>query len=157
MSPKPAVPAAPAKPAVPPMPPTPAAGMPAAKPVSASTGAIPPALDEEETTPLPPGSPEASPIQTATMADLFVSQGHPEKAVPIYQKLLQANPTDGELIRKLTDAARAAAAAEASAPPALAADGDGGGSREALHQTLEKVRSRRRAPSAHPALAGKEP
>jgi len=38
------------------------------------------------------------------MADLFVKQGHPEQAIPIYEKLLAADPANAALSAKLADA-----------------------------------------------------
>ena len=65
-----------------------------------------------------------APIQTATMADLFVKQGHPEQAIPIYEALLASDPGNPSLSEKLAAARSAAAKPSASAgvipePPAF--------------------------------------
>lgn len=123
------------------------------------------------------------------MADLFVRQGHPEQAIPIYEKLLAAEPQSAVLREKLTSARAALAAkqpqpaaestpsdlAMGAVPPMPEADEstrppDGPqpvawsepapspalSSRDRLTKVLGNVRSRRRAPAAAPALAGRD-
>lgn len=48
------------------------------------------------------------------MADLFVRQGHPEQALPIYEKLLAAEPGNAVYREKLTSARAALAGKQAA-------------------------------------------
>lgn len=93
--------------------PVPAAEAPRPAPapsIAASSGAIPTGnLDDEERTPVPDAAPAS--IQTVTMADLFVQQGHAAKAVPIYEGLLAEDPANASLREKLIAARRAASPA----------------------------------------------
>lgn len=78
-------------------------------PVPLSAGAIPTGtLDDDEPTPVPDSAPAPASIQTVTMADLFVQQGHAAKAIPIYERLLAEDPSNVTLREKLITARRAA-------------------------------------------------
>jgi hypothetical protein len=92
------------------------------------------------------------------MADLFVQQGHPEQALPIYEKLAAADPTNGALARKLADARAMIGGVRAPVPaaPSFASNGASDDPEEILRDALAKIRERRRAPSSLPALSGRE-
>ncbi len=94
----------------------------------------------------------AVPIQTATVGDLFVQQGHPEKAIPIYENLLRLDPSNADLARKLA-AAQSATAAPAPDPPPSPAPNPARGADAELRTLLSRVRGRRRGPTPAPALA----
>ena len=57
------------------------------------------AVERLETAPEPPGE-EA--IETPTMAALYASQGHLDRAVEVYRRLVEASPDDEELAGKLS-------------------------------------------------------
>lgn len=147
----------------------------------------PPEIDEEERTP-PDGIAAPTSIQTVTMADLFVRQGHPEQAIPIYEKLLAAEPGSAVLREKLTSTRAALAGKQLEPTESTPPDADTGAvppgpaadeatvpphgpeplawsepapspvltARERLTAALGTVRSRRRAPTSAPALAGRD-
>lgn len=112
--------------------------------------------------PVSPPAPVAppAPIQTQTMADLYLSQGHFDKAVPILESLLAADPTSASLREKLIDAKQQAVMGstqpgfedsdEEDEQPPPAGQGK-------LRGLLSKVRSRRKAAPPNPSLSGKEP
>ena len=75
---------------------------------------------------------------TATLADLYAQQGHFDKALEIYERLVQKNPDDPEL------AARFRAAIAQAAVETPNARGDRRGRLERLEALLTRVRRRRR-------------
>ena len=89
------------------------AAAPAAAPM---VEAIPP--EEEE----PAAAPEA--IPTATLAEIYVRQGLPERALEVYERILAADPSNAEIqsrVRELREIlAPAAPAAESEEEPTIA-------------------------------------
>lgn len=86
--------------------------------------------EEEEEPEVPasePAEPQASPLSTATIADLYLSQGFPEKALEIYSELLKGDPANIELrqqletIQRMLAAEKQADAAEIPVTPAAVA------------------------------------
>ncbi|UFS69656.1 tetratricopeptide repeat protein [Geomonas sp. RF6] len=78
-------------------------------------------LPEEPEPPQAPAPPVAAqgkdPLSTATMAELYLSQGFPEKALRIYRALLEDDPANLTYTRRAAELERAiAAAAEAGVP-----------------------------------------
>ncbi len=78
----------------------------------------------------------SAPIATATIAEIYIGQGYPEKALKVYRDLLRANPYDEKIRQKLVDlkkrledaqggreAAVDEAASEVSKAPETPADG----------------------------------
>jgi tetratricopeptide (TPR) repeat protein len=96
-----------------------------------------------------PQHPSRDPLTTATLAELYVSQGFPEKAAVVYRELMSADPGNesyrsryAELTRAEQQAAPAAAPAqgEAAAPAAASAADD---PESLLVGWLENIRRRR--------------
>jgi hypothetical protein len=146
----------------PPAPPMAAPKPPAPPPMAAPRPPAPPPIAATKPPAPPPAAPPAppAPIQTQTMADLYLSQGHFDKAVPILESLLAADPTSAQLREKLIDAKQQAVMGstqpgfedsdEEDEQPPPAGQGK-------LRGLLSKVRSRRKAASPNPSLSGKEP
>jgi len=71
---------------------------------------------EAKRAPAPEAQAEKAPFVTETMAQLYLEQGHRDKALEIYRQLVAAKPQDVELRRRLEAVERAAAAPAAPAP-----------------------------------------
>jgi hypothetical protein len=129
-------------------------------PMDASSGAAPfePTLLDDGP-PEPPPSREPSDggdgIETPTMAELYASQGHFDKAVAVYRNLLARDPNETQYLERIEELEMLAKASadSASAVPAepaeLRGDGLSDSSRqqtiEILEQWLEGIRRSRRA------------
>jgi tetratricopeptide (TPR) repeat protein len=61
----------------------------------------PPLYEDEPSPPTPPAS-----VASATIAELFVSQGFPEKGADVYRELLQADPDNQVFIRRIDELLR---------------------------------------------------
>lgn len=76
----------------------------------------PPLYEQEEPSnepPLPNVEEVTAPVVSATIAELYVSQGFPEKGIETYQMLLQGEPDNESWKRRLTELSAPAAAVEA--------------------------------------------
>jgi hypothetical protein len=121
-SPSPATPAP-----LPPMPPPasaaaaatrePAAPAPAAappEPISAPSPAAAPAREPEAAPPA--AEPPAADLMSATLAELYFNQGFTVKAVEVYRQLLERDPGNGRLQRRLEELQKIAASPAPAAP-----------------------------------------
>jgi tetratricopeptide (TPR) repeat protein len=90
-----------------------------------------PVVQQAEPPPPPPRAAIPAPTQTATLAELYRSQGHTEKGLEIYRKLLAADPANPSLVR---------AVRELQAPPASVQSGP----KAILEKLLDRIAERRR-------------
>ncbi len=90
--------------------------------------------------PEPPGVPEVDEIETPTMAELYASQGHFDRAVAVYRNLLVRSPNETqyrERIEELEMLGNAAALPKAPAAPAPSREaGEDGLSAESMKKTI---------------------
>jgi thioredoxin-like negative regulator of GroEL len=95
-------------------------------------------------------------IETATMAELYASQGHFDRAVAVYRNLLARNPNETQYrdrIEELEMLANAAALPETAVPRALSLEAVGDGLTDesrtktigVLSSWLEAIRKSREA------------
>ena len=78
-----------------------------------------------------------NPLSTVTLAELYVSQGFLKRALTIYRELLDADPDNADLKRRLYDLKTAIDEDAASARSSLLA-GDGAAAGERVVETLER-------------------
>lgn len=116
-------------------------------------------LPTVEATPVEPSPahPPAAPtgddgIETPTMAELYASQGHFDKAVTVYRNLLARDPNETQYLERIEELemlAKASAGAAGAAPAQARGDGlsDSGRDKtiEVLEQWLQGIRRSRRA------------
>jgi hypothetical protein len=77
---------------------------------------------------------------SATLAELYFNQGFTEKAVEVYRQLLEREPGNERLRRRLEELeAPAAPAAPTPAPPAASAAADTASRRIALERTIARL------------------
>lgn len=60
------------------------------------------------------------PLVTATLADLYLRQGHSAEAIAVLEALLRRSPGREDLLRRLDEARRLAEAEGTEPPPAVA-------------------------------------
>ena len=87
----------------------------------------------------PPGPPLQGGMPTATLGDLYASQGHIEQALDVYRQLMASQPDDPEIRRRVEELtmlahAKSEAPASSSAQPEVGAEGDDRAIREAIHK-----------------------
>jgi hypothetical protein len=91
--------------------------------------------------PLPP-APMPSVFMTQTMAELYVQQGLPGRAVAIYRELTMRAPDDARLAARLAEVIALAEGQDVIAPPAIVeevGDGDGDGADDAADEVMVDV------------------
>lgn len=80
-----------------------------------------------------------SPLQTATLAELYRSQGHPERALNIYRLLLRTDPMNREWGQAVTQLEKDMAGRRQGSDQSLARN------RDVLDRILVRVQERRRS------------
>lgn len=65
---------------------------------------------------------EHDPLTTSTLAELYVSQGFPEKAIEIYRRIVSADPQNQEAVSRLAVLEQAEVVAESGQAAAVAAE-----------------------------------
>jgi tetratricopeptide (TPR) repeat protein len=151
--PKAASPAPPPRPAAPPRTAAPPVEAPA--PRRADPRVLEPTLAEPPKRPKapPPPAPQTpvAEIETPTMAEIYASQGHFDRAVAVYQRILQRQPNDAALRARLEELqmlSNATAGAKTSAPPKASPSVGGGANARTirvLEQWLEAIQRSRGA------------
>jgi lipopolysaccharide biosynthesis regulator YciM len=89
---------------------------------------------------------EEDPLITPTMAELYVSQGFPDKAIAIYRKIVDADALNQDAVARLAelehsadaaDAAQSAVAAAEQAPAQISLPVEGAADQQAKISVLE--------------------
>jgi len=89
---------------------------------------------------------EEDPLITPTMAELYVSQGFPDKAIAIYRKIVDADALNQDAVARLAelehsadvaDAAQSAVAAAEQAPTQISLPVEGAADQQAKISVLE--------------------
>ncbi|HVR71299.1 MAG TPA: tetratricopeptide repeat protein, partial [Vicinamibacteria bacterium] len=149
-------------PSAPPMPPLPGpVTVPAPTPAITAEPAVPtppavavareppPPSEAEPASAPPPPAPAPGPRDDAdlvspTLAELYLNQGFPEKAIEVYSRLLEREPGNERARARVTEL-REAGGARAETPPAGDTDQARAARREALERTIERLESLRAA------------
>jgi hypothetical protein len=106
----------------------------------------------EPSAPRPPPSAPEGDIDTPTMAELYATQGHFDKAVAVYRNLLAREPNATQYLERIEELEMLAKASADSTPAARLEARDSGMSDSGTRQTidvlerwLEEIRRSRRA------------
>jgi tetratricopeptide (TPR) repeat protein len=95
-----------------------------AAPAPAGTGAARPATEE---------------LLSPTLAELYLNQGFPDKAIEVYRRLLEREPGNERARTRLGELERAPAAATPAPVEAPAPRGEADAAREARRKALERT------------------
>jgi tetratricopeptide (TPR) repeat protein len=127
-------------------PPPPLTAEPPPIPTRPEPGVLP-ALGEKESVEAPPtpGEPVREPeaqtnVPTATLGELYASQGHLEEALKVYRQLLASQPSDPKLRQRVEELTiLVQAKSEAPAPPSSQPEGVSEGDERAVTETIHKL------------------